>query len=210
MVWRSVQILVLLFTKVTSDVQPSLSQVSPNLNHQYDYMLNDTIENQEYFRFTTVSIFQRKYFPHDDPNLLAMLRKHLENPKNRRKPVARIANAFEKDQKKYREILEKDHVKGLNTKIWSTLIPTAYKNTPIWFLKKTSDKTIFCHLCLLSFPDKVRFDKHYMRHFTNDGSSTNLKKTRRRTTTFFSPGMNVTYKTRRRALRTKTTARGYK
>lgn len=202
MSWRCVLLLVFLFSKRTLG---AVTNVDPNLLEQYIGLSNDTIENQNYFQFTTVNIFQPKFFPNDDPNLLAILRKHLENPKNRRKSMKKIADAFEKDKKKLKEIENQEYVKGLQSKIWPSLIPTGYVNTPEWFLKKTSDRVIFCHLCLVNFADRAVFDRHYLRHFTVSGPTARKKRTRiprRNSSTLTS---NVTHKLRRRVLRRKTT-----
>lgn len=181
MVYRCLYILVFLFTKVQLDIVPSTGGIDPVLMAHYLGVNNDTFEKEDYFQFTTVNIFQPTYFPSDDPKLLAILRKHLEDPNNRKKSLIKLADAFERDQKKLKELREERHVKGLKTRMWPTLIPTGYMNTPVWFLKRTSDRTIFCHLCLRYFEDKVKFDKHYLRHFLDVKNISKLLKVKRTT-----------------------------
>lgn len=203
MSWRCIALLVFLFSKVKLH-SLNLSEVDPVLLEQFLGLGNDTMENQNFYQFTTVNIFQPKFFPHDDPNFLAILRKHLENSKNRKRSIKRVVEAFEKDKKKLKENERQDFIKGLKTKIWPSLIPMAFMRTPQWFLKKTSDRIIFCHLCLITFEDRAMFDKHYVRHFTDFGTPCSTKRTRKISRTVRMT-RNTTYKIRRRVLRRKTT-----
>lgn len=203
MSWRSIALLVFLFSKVKLN-NLNLSEVDPVLLEQYLGLGNDTMENQNYYQFTTVNIFQPKFFPHDDPNLLAILRKHLENPKGRRRSIKRVIDAFDKDKKKLKDNEHKDFIKGLQTKRWPSLIPTGFAKTPVWFLKKTSDKSIFCHLCMITFQDRTKFDKHYVLHFTDFGIHKKTRKTRKLCQTV-KMNRNTTLKMRNKVLRRKTT-----
>uniref|UniRef100_A0A8D8S3J2 Uncharacterized protein n=1 Tax=Cacopsylla melanoneura TaxID=428564 RepID=A0A8D8S3J2_9HEMI len=212
MLWCCILILtVFVFTKVKTDVLPSPPDLNPDpLSDYYDEI------GDYYHRFTTVSIFQAKFFPHDDPNLLLMLRKHLENPNARRKSMVKIANAFDRDKKKHKQQLEKDHVQGLHTKIWPSLIPTGYMSTPEFFFDKIQenrqDGKVLCHLCLVYVRSRDHFHRHYMRHFVPPnatGKTRRIRRTTRKTIVTTKPtsslSSNGSVKIKRRVLRTKTT-----
>ncbi|KAL1455666.1 hypothetical protein WDU94_009747 [Cyamophila willieti] len=165
-----------------------------------------------YNRFTTVSIFQRKYFPHDDPDLLFILNKHLENPNARRRPIVKVIKAFARDKRNHKERLHRDHMRGLQTKLWVSFIPTGYLATPKNFFAKIQERRPdgkhLCHLCLVHMNPDI-FPRHYRRHFVLPNVTKKTRKPRRTipktTVTIKTLGSNGSIKIKRRVLRTKTT-----